>query len=205
MHSGSRQLRGFKSFGWYWICSETDGGSRKGRTESSCPLEKLAWKMYLSRSQIVFLQIVKCICPDSDAGSRNEGEKGKQLSVGETGALITEVGPLVSTKEPNFLGQNFNLFSRANCSFDPWLFGTTQESEIFGAANLIISMCNKFDPNKGRYLRQTLRRNKIQVGNFSSIYFAFALKLGLDWNQYLSWDHNLFCILRLCIFDKRKM
>ena len=41
--------------------------------------------------------------------SRNlDGEEGKQLSVGETGALITEVAaPLVSTKEHNFWGDFF--------------------------------------------------------------------------------------------------
>ena len=53
-------------------------------------------------------------------------------------------------------------------------------------------MCNKLDPNKGCYLRQTQRRNKIQVGNFSSIYFAFAFRLGLDWNQDLPWDQNMY-------------
>ena len=61
---------------------------------------------------------------------KREGEEGKQLSVGETGALITEVAPLVSTKEPNFLGQIFDFFSRANCSPDPWLFGEEQRRTL---------------------------------------------------------------------------
>ena len=70
---------------------------------------------------------------------KREGEKGKQLSVGETGTLITEVGPLVSTKEPNFL-----TFPAAQIAAPiPALFG--KASEIFGAPNLIISMCNKLD------------------------------------------------------------
>ena len=138
----------------YW---KTFRGSRKKKNESRMENWQCICKyhqLYLHKSQNIFVYITNGICPNicpnykiylSRIWSRKgEGEKGKQLSVRETGALITEVAPLVSTKEPKpFWGHIFNFFSCANCSPNLCLFG--EGSEICGAPNLIISMCNKFD------------------------------------------------------------
>ena len=114
------------SASWADDRADNDDDCRSGQTDNCNPILVSRLNRQLQRARdttsnsapliikLYFSRDTHCIgSSKSDQGRK--GEKGKQLSSGETGWVITKVAQLVSTKEPRFL--LLKIFDFLFCKF----------------------------------------------------------------------------------------